>query len=407
MKTNLIIAWRNIWRNKRRTFITLASIVLSVFFAIVMNAVLIGFYEYAIDRVVTSYAGYIQVHSKGYWDDKILDNSMDDLPETRQAIQATAHVERVMPHLESFALSSSKNMSKGAMVIGTNFKEEAAFTGLNKKLIAGDMPEESTDGILISEGLAQYLKVAVNDSIVLIGSGYQGSSAQGLFRVSGILKFPIEALNKQTVYMGLGTAQQFYNASGKITSYLIDIENAPNLNTTVDNIKGKLNGDHYEVMPWQEVMPELDAIMKSEQQNTNVFVFILYLIVGFGVLSTVLMMAQERKKEFGVLVAIGMRKNRLISMIAIEILLLSLLGVFLGTIFSLPVLHHFHVNPIEITGVKAQQLIEYGFEPIMPLAFRPDFIGVQMVSVMVIICIAVSFPILRIVNLRVINALKK
>ena len=120
----LKLAWRNIWRNKRRSFITIASILFAVFFAVMMRSIQLGLYAKMIDNVVGFYTGYLQIHGNGYWEEKTLDNSFEYDEQLLEEIAQTDRVTGVIPRLEGFALSSYGESTKGAMVVGVDAKKE-------------------------------------------------------------------------------------------------------------------------------------------------------------------------------------------------------------------------------------------------------------------------------------------
>jgi putative ABC transport system permease protein len=406
MNTKLKLAWRNIWRNKKRTIITVTSILIAVFFANILNGILIGFYGHAVDNMVSTYSGYIQVHNKGYWHEKTLEYTFEKTGTMEKNLASIKNVTQTLPRLESFALAATNSKSKPTMVVGTDTKQEVPFTNLNKKLIKGTFLQEGKEEIMIAEGLATYLNVSVGDTLTLVGSGYQGANAEGKYPICGILKFPVPELNSQVVYMNLSTSQVLFSAPERLTAFLIKIDDKDLLNQTRQNLLAKLGSEQYEVMPWQEIMPDMKKLMETEQNNTSILIFILYIVVGFGVLGTVLMMTSERSKEFGVLVAIGMNKTNLISIVLLEMMMLGAIGIILGIAVSLPVIYHFHENPIVITGMKGKQLLEYGFEPIMPLALRSDYIFKQAFIVLIFIVLASLYPLMKIRTLSVMDALR-
>ena len=167
MKTYFLLAWRNLWRNKRRTLIASASIFFAVVFALLMRSMQEGSYDYMVDASVRMYTGYIQVHAKEYWDKRSIDKSME-LSQTRIGkIDSVKHVTLVTPRLESFSLISYGNVTKVASIVGIHPELENKMTDLKSKLISGKYLTEKSRGVMIAEGLATLLKVGIGDSVVL------------------------------------------------------------------------------------------------------------------------------------------------------------------------------------------------------------------------------------------------
>jgi putative ABC transport system permease protein len=399
------LAWRNIWRNKRRTMITSASVFFAVFFALLMMGTQVGFYGNAVNNIVQTYTGYIQIHAKGYQADPVIDNSFENNGQIDSLLLHTENVKKYVARLESVALASFGQKTKGVMVIGTDFGKEDAFTHLLDKLSEGQQPNEG-DAILIAEGLAKFLKLKIGDTLVLLSQGYHGESAAGKFAVKGFLHFPVPDMNNSMVYLWLPTAQQFYSAPGMLTSVAIDLNKRNELDETAGVIKRKINMEKYEVMPWPELLPELDKLIRSEKGNTLIFIVILYLIVGFGIFGTVLMMTSERKREFGVMVAMGMRKFKLAGILIAEMIMMGLTGVISGVAFSLPIIYYFHIHPYRMTGNYADIIEVYGMEPVMPLGWEASYIVNQAVVIMLFVIIASIYPIFKIVRLNPVRAMR-
>jgi len=214
----LKLAWRNIWRNKKRSLITISSIFLAVILAVFMRAMQLGSYDLIIDSIVHSYTGYIQVHSNGYWDEQTLENSMEVDKEMIEKVMNEKGVTLVVPRLESFALSSYGQLTKGAMIVGIDPELEEDLMRLSEKLTEGEMFTNESKSVLLAQGLADYYKIGVGDTIVLLSQGYHGVSAAGKYPIAGILKFGSPQLNDRFISMPLKEAQWFYGAEDRITS---------------------------------------------------------------------------------------------------------------------------------------------------------------------------------------------
>ena len=207
MKMLFKMAWRNIWRNKRRSIITISSIFCAVFFATFARSFQIGVYNKMIGSMVGMYTGYLQIHQKGYWDEQSIDNSFVPDQQTLELIQKNDYVTEANERLESFALTAHDNLSKGAIVMGVNMLKEDALMDLKPKLINGEFPSDTSNSILISEGLASFYNLDIGDSLIFLGQGYHGASANGIYPVKGVVKFPMPLLNERLVLMPILAAQ--------------------------------------------------------------------------------------------------------------------------------------------------------------------------------------------------------
>src|SRR5678815_925144 len=171
-------------RDRRRTIITMASITFAVMLAVVMKSLQDGVFNNLVKNVVSLYSGYIQVHKKGYQDEQVLENSFILSDSLIKKIEQPS-INEVVPRLESFALASTGNTTKGCTVVGTDPEKENRLTALKSKLIQGAYFNNNENVVLIAEGLEKRLNLSVNDTIVLMGQGYQGTVAAGKYPVKG------------------------------------------------------------------------------------------------------------------------------------------------------------------------------------------------------------------------------
>ena len=188
------IAWRNVWRNKRRSLITIAAIFIAVFLAIIMRSLQFGMYDNMIKNVVGSFSGYIQVHSKGYWDDKNINNSFKIDPYTYNKIEDTEGVSNILKRIQTGALSSNNDLSKFVYITGVQLENENKLTDWSKRLIDGELFEKNSTSIIVGKGVAKYYSLKVGDSLVFIGQGYHGMQAVGVYPVDGIIDMKNQSL---------------------------------------------------------------------------------------------------------------------------------------------------------------------------------------------------------------------
>jgi ABC-type lipoprotein release transport system permease subunit len=401
------LAWRNIWRNKRRTLLTAASIFLAIFLALIVRSLQTGWFDNLIAISIQSYTGHIQIHKKGYWDDRDINNSIELNDSLMTLIRTTKNVDKTVPRLEYFALSSCGKQTKAVMLAGTDPGREDELTHLSRKVIKGKYLDIRGNGILVSQGLASFLGLTTGDTLVLLGQGYHGVSAAGKFPVSGIVHIPSPQLDNQMVYMNLTAAQDFFSAENRITSLSVTLKNPDEINTTVADLKNKTGSSKYETMRWDEMMIEVMQALKAKTGGGMIIIAILYMIVGFGIFGTVIMMTNERTKEFGVMVSVGMQKTRLAFILVLEMLFIGLTGTLAGVVAAMPIMVYFNIYPMHLWGNMAQAFISFGIEPLMPLAIKAGFIVSNVISVLVIVLLTCIYPIRKTIKLRVVESLHR
>ncbi len=405
MKTNLKLAWRNIWRNRRRTIITVASIFFGVLLSTFMTSMQEGTYSKMIDNVVGFYSGYIQIHHPDYWDNKTIDYTFTPNDSLYQVLNNTPTITSYVPRLESFTLMSYGNNTKGAALIGVDPEKENKMTNLSHWIEKGTYLKPGDDGILLAVNLAKNLGVDVNDTLVLISQGYHGVSAAALFPVRGILKFPAPTMNNLGGYIDIRAAQNFFSVPGKYTSLVIMVNDYAKVNSTKNHLVSQL-GDRYEIMTWDEMDPLTKNMIDADRSGAYITKGILYALVGFGIFGTIIMMIAERRKEMGIMVAIGMQKSRLSKILFYETSLIGLAGVVAGFVISFPLILYLVYHPIPLTGETAKAYEQFGFEAAMYFSAKWFIFARQVLIIFVITITVYIYPLVKTYHLKLTKALR-
>lgn len=469
--TDYQLAWKNLWRNKRRTIITAASIFFAVFFSLVMRSFQLGAYDRMFKNIIESYTGYLQIQHRDYFDEPTIDNSFELSQPLIDKIESDPNVNTLVPRLESFALAADESRTQGVMVLGIDPEGEEKVTDLKSKLVKYKLTPESiqalkestipartkklldvftnesyssegrllidldigeedtasvlpvlrryasfknryldnneTAGAIIGDGLSDYLKAGVGDTIVLVGQGYHGTSAAGKYEVRGIVRLPAPDIDNVIVYLPIAVAQELFAAPDMVTSAVLRLNNNDNENVlqSGESLRKLLN-EPLTIRTWHELNALLINQMEADSRSGMIMIGILYLVIAFGVFGTVLMMMAERRREFGMLVSIGMRKNKLAKVVSFEMLLIGFLGLAAGVIASLPFVFYGNAHPIRFTGEIGRMYSDYGFEPIMPTLLPDTYYLWQIVVVLIILIIAILFSIRKIFRINVISALR-
>lgn len=472
MKDDIKIAWRNLWRNKRRTIITSSSVLFAVFFAVIMRSYELGSYDSMILNFIESYSGYLQVQNIKYQDNPSVDYSFEYSDSLAKSIQGVENVVSVSPHIESFALASSGTQTKGVAVLAIDPEMERKFSNPENKLVkykiskesfreikeSGKFPAEileriekrigrsyssvariefeldfsdeesqkyvqeiarlceikngfltnTDDGVLVSDRLASYLNLVIGDTIVLMGQGYHGTSAAGIFPVRGIIKMPSPDIDNKLIIMTITTAQDFYGTEGKITSLSVNLTGKSH--RVMSNAQKKINlllSDKNTITKtWEELNPVLVQQIEGDSQTGIATLTMLYFIIFFGIFGTVLMMIAERTKEFGVLISIGMQRRKLKRIVTIEMIFLGILGLAGGLLASAPFIMYFYYNPILLKGDLGKMMEDYGWDAIMPTAWFGPYFYWQALVVLIMVLLATIYPLRKIGKLKEIEALR-
>lgn len=476
----LKIAWRNIWRNKRRSIITMSSIFFATFLAIIMRSFQLGSYDAMINTMIEKYTGYIQIENPDFPEEPIIDNTIEYSEEIINKIQSVENVKGVAPRITFFSQAYSDVQNKGVFLMGidpelendmTKFSDQIAQYKLSEEAVQNitkeGIPEyisealvgytdkyysnaeilsfdldiedddldvylpmilkhaayesnnlsDNDDGVLLGSGLANYLELSVGDSIVLMGLGYHGSSAAAVFPVKGIIVIPNPQLDGRVVYGSLQNIQSYFSAYSydedgnqiaQLSTYGINLHKTDykDVEKTRDEIIAAIGRDDMLVRGWKEANKELNNQIESDNKSGQVMIGLLYIVIAFGVFGTVLMMIAERKREMGVMIAVGMKKIRLGIIITLEMIFMSFLGLFVGILGSIPIVIVGHLNPIRLRGEAAEMMATYGMEPVLPFAWFDLYYLNQLMVVAIIVLVVMVYPVIKISRMKVIEALR-
>lgn len=407
MKLLTALAWRNLWRNKRRTWITAGSVVFAVMLSLVLESMDRGSQEAMVRNAVRYAGGYIQVQDSLYFDEPGMDHSLYLDPEISDALEAGPGVDYTVPRLEAYALAAGEVKTRVAYTLGVDIEKEHRFNGIKDRLREGRFFGNGGAEAVLGSGLAQTLALTVGDTLVLLGQGYQGMTAAGKFRVSGIVHHPVPELNETTVYLPLDEARHLYSAYD-MQSYLMVVPEASSRHRQVAaGLRDIAGPAGLSVYTWEELQPELVRTIAFDRAGTLVFLLILYAVIAFGIFGTVLTMTLEREKEFGVLISIGLHRLKLGAVIFTETLIINFIGVLIGLALALPVIIYFHRNPISLGEEFGNLMAEYGLEAVLPFSLDPQLFVQQGIIIFCISMLVVVYPIVRVLKLNVLDAARK
>ncbi len=401
------LAWLNLWRNPRRTCISIASVCFAVFFCILMNSAYDGIWNAAIQNILRMQKGHLEIHHKSDGKDMSAENFMAMGEDDLQRLSGVAGITDVLPRIETFAMASSGDLSQGVAVLGIYPALERRRMDLASMLVEGVYLTEQDRGVLMGEALSRYLGIHVGDSIVMIGKGYHGVSAVGLYPVRGILSIPVPQMDRSVVYMNIESAQEFIGLLDGYSCVYLLLEQDKRLLDIQSQVAAMLPADKYEIHNWKNVMTELLAYSETTHAIGLIVNIILYLLVGSGILSTVIMLINERRYEFGMLLALGMQRSWLVISVFYELLLIMVIGSSIAVATALPIISHFSKHAILLKGNSAKFIQEYLTKPEFTCYVGVDLFVEQLLVVLLISCMVMLYPTFVLLKLKINQVLKQ
>ena len=402
------LAWRNLWRNPRRTLITAASVFFAVILAVLMSSMQQGVWDNMIDNLVSLQTGHLRVEADDYRDEQVLDNGFPASDSMLKALSALEGVASAHPKLDGFVLASAGDQSRVGMVQGL---DAMAFAHRANRLVAGSIPAGNppttrrVGRAVVGVELAEYLHQELGDTLVLLGQGYRGSVAAQLVVIDGLVDLGNPDLNRATVYLPLADAQRLFAAEGIWTGIVLEPDNRVALQDLAQHAAA-VAGNGFVAPTWEDMLPEIKQAREADEGGGLMMLFILYMLIGFGILGTILMMTLERQYEFGVLVAVGMRRSKLGFLVLVEGFLVAMLGALGGLGASFPVIHYLARNPIPLQGALADAYVSYGFDPVFAFSTNTAIFTQQAIVVACIALVVSTYPLYRISRLEPVQAMR-
>ncbi len=323
------IAWRNVWRNKRRSLIVLVSIVVGVTALILNDTLSIGWSEQMLNNQIGLDAAHLQISRKGYHDDPTLEKSIPNGAAIDSLLKNEPLIRHYSERLVFYGLVSSSANSSGITIVGIQPKKERNITTIHQFIVEGQYLDGGEREILISRKLAQKLAVDLGEKVVILASRPDGKIGSEVFRVSGLFQSVNADFDKSHIYIPIQTARRMMEVGPYVSQFAVIARDFQK----IDQLKLKLRQelpDRDEVMSYREILPLLVLQVKLYDEFSYITYFIVGLALIFGIINTMLMAVMERIHEFGVLKSIGMPNGRIFRMILYEALLLGVTGMAFG-----------------------------------------------------------------------------
>ncbi|MBT6326046.1 MAG: ABC transporter permease [Bdellovibrionales bacterium] len=350
------LSFRNIFRNKRRTLLTMGMMT----FGFVLFSFFIGIgdghYKRVIEQFIRERTGHLQIHSKGYLETPKFFNSINNYQKLIDSLLNKEEILFATPRIRSGGLAFFEKQSMGVQIIGVDPEKEAEVTTLKRRVKEG-IYFKSEHGAIIGQGVVDTLKVKLDDELIIISQGADGSIANEIFKIEGIITSKEKGPDDQKVYLSISKAQEFFAMEGRIHELALVLNSGSNLYSKATNLESLLSNDFkkIQISPWQVVEKDFYKAMLADKKGDMVAQIIIMIIIALGVLNTVLMNTLERSREFGVLKALGTTPTYLTKLILTETIIMALISIVIGSIIGTSINTYF-----SISGITLPSPVEYG-----------------------------------------------
>ncbi|MEW6301127.1 MAG: ABC transporter permease [Thermodesulfobacteriota bacterium] len=355
----LQIAWRNLWRNARRTAITAAAIALGYGMLLLFACLLEGVRQQMIENGTRLVLSHLQVHAPDYYPDRSLYHTLGgqtgtDVRALLAALSTVPAVHAASPRVYGYGLVSSLEHSAGADLVGVAPAQEPRVTALHTRIVRGRyLSEQQPRGIVVGDKLADSIRAGVGSEVVIVTQAADGSIGNDLYRVRGIFHTGSDALDRRLVLMPLAALQELLHLEpNRVHEIGVTLADAAEATAVAAAVQRQLDSAlPVRVRAWPELAPELAEYVRLNRGATAVLFFIVFLVAVIGVMNTMLMAVFERTREFGVLMALGMRPASVAGLVLAEAGILAALSLLLGGGLSTPLLWYLEVRGLDLRGV--------------------------------------------------------
>lgn len=409
----LRIGWRNLWRNGRRTALTAGGIAFAVFLVVSAMCLQFGSYEIMEETATSLLAGHLQIQNGRYAADQGFEDTLEDADVLAERIARAPGVAAVAPRVEAFVLASAGERSFGAQVLGVTADAERRVVDFPARVVRGGYLEDPGDGV-IGVALARNLGVDLGDEVVLLGNARHGGVAAMVVRVGGVFQSGVAELDRSVVVADLGAAQAAFDLAGQAHRLVVRSTALAEVESTAAALRRALPGRWPDreggaplvVRTWREVLPELRQAIEVDRVSGSLFFIIIMVLVAFSVVNTFIMTVFERTREFGMLMAIGMRPGKILLTLQWEALLLWVIGTGAGLLAAAALVGWLRGTGIPV-GADLERLATQMY---MPSRIYPSYSVPAMLTAPLIMLVgtqlAAILPGLRVRRIRPVDALR-
>ena len=403
------MAWRNIWRNPRRTILTICAITFASVLLVFMLSFQFGSYETMINTSVKISTGHLQVQAAKYHEKKSIRFVIPDPLAVADILDQIPEVAAYSFRGQAFALISSKDRTYGVVVTGIDPQKEARVSRIRKLVHEGHfLTEDDGSRAVVGKLLAKNLRVKIGDELTLLGQGRDGSIAATVVQVKGIFSSGIDEFDRSTIQIPLAFFQQTFSMGNAVHEVVIiakSLSDVSRIKAKLVTALSKLNkGMHLKTFDWQELMPGLRQAIEMDLVSGLIFYALLIIVVAFSILNTFLMAIFERTREFGVLMAIGTTPRRLTKVLLTESMVMTAVGIMAGILIGIAITYYFQMNGIDFSG-GSDLLSQFGITGRMYPKLSLLSVSIGPIMVLFFTFIAALYPALKVRRLRPVEAM--
>jgi putative ABC transport system permease protein len=403
------IAWRNVWRNGRRTLITATAMGASVSICIFLSVFTNQFYSVFFDLLVTQKMGHIQIQNTEYAQTKSVHDTIKDGDALIEQLNKLEGIKGVSAKLYGNLLVSGSEDSAGAQVVGVFPEAEDSARSASDQIVEGAyLSESASKEVIVGVTLFDDLDLKLNDELFVYTQASDGSMAYDLYNLVGVYKSGATMLDRG-IQLHVGDLQELLLLPTQYHEILVvdqQLEHIEHLQSDILSVLGTENP--IQAKTWWETSPQTKEMMAMQDVTAIIYLSVIFFIAGFGILNTMLMAVYERTREIGVMLALGLQRTRIIQIIVIESTVLAALASVLGVLMGGSINYFFSIQGLDLSGGTGEslQMMGLNFEPTMYVEMQLGSYWIPVVGLFVIAIVSSLWPAYRASRLHPVDAIR-
>jgi len=400
----LSLAWRNLWRNTRRSVIVLTSVAIGVVATVILDTLSRGMVFQMLNNQVGSHVTHMQIHRAGFHKNPVIQSTIADSEQIENVLRSDPDIVQYSRRVVTFGLLSSATNSSGVSIVGIDPERERSLTTIRSYIVEGSYLTGAPREIVLGKALAEKLEVGLGDRVVAMASAKDGTMGSELFRVAGLFETFSSEFDKTSIYVPRSSAQTMLALGSEVSEFAMLVTDPDRLTEIAERLRGRL-GEEYEVLPYMDLLPFLVLQIELYDQSMVIFYVIVGIALIFGIINTMLMSVFERIKEFGVLKAVGMKNGRILIMVLTEALFLGMLGTVVGFLVGYLVYLPLSTSGLDLSAFSGS-LRSFGVGAIIYPVLTAGVITNALIIIPLMAVAGAVYPAVRAMRLEPVHAIR-
>jgi ABC-type lipoprotein release transport system permease subunit len=397
------IAWRNVWRNRRRTLVTIGAMSFALFVMILYAGMMEGYLRDMERGILDLEVGDVQIFADDYRENPSLYTRIEDPQPVLDSLESSGY--QASGRVLAFGLAAAGEASAGVSFRGVDVAKEEAVTSVGDEVALGRwLDPEDPKGVVLGRRLARMLGVAPGEEIVVLTQGRDGAMAYDLFVVRGVLRGIADATDRSGVFLNAAALRELLDVPDGVHQIIVRRPRDQALDLAARQIEDVARG--LDVKTWRQLLPTLASLLESSRGVMLMMHFIMYVAIGMLILNAMLMAVFERIRELGVLKALGVGPFEVLRLIFLESAIQAAIAVAVGTTLALPAVLYLEATGLDLQSLAGLSVLGIAMDPVWRAAVSLDTFTTPVGILLVVVACAVLYPALKAASVQPVEAMR-